>query len=493
MAPASAGAIGLFVHTFQQSDQMKLRVFPAISRRVLLCGIGIGAVVASAVGAWALQDHAASEPVVAAAASSAELLRIEQELAIWTRAAGIDPYSAMFPAHAAALQLQRGRLTGDYRDAVQAETLSRKSLAQRTQHNGGAFVTLIAALLEQHRFAEANRIARQLVAGQPDVDAYNSLLGETELELGNYNAARSAFAAIRQPSSGLSTMAGVARWSELQGHDAIALVLLRRAREEARIRPGEMKEEIAWYYMREADIELRRGRVNAAAEALRAGLAMAPSDYRLLAARARLAAARGEWRDAARYGEASTFNVLDPTTLTVVATAYAELGDTAKAHEVERAAGAAVGGQAGTIHRAWAMHQLDRNQSVDSLAALARRELTIRRDVYTLDLLAWAEYKGGHLNEAHRYMSDVLRVGTTDPLFFYHAGFIQIASGDTAHGEASLEQALRLDARSKPRYARSARVLLDRVDAARDEGRPLVARTAVRARRLLFALARHEG
>ena len=474
-----------------QLERMSVIAWFTPPRRIALVGLVV--MVAAAGAAVSLRTRTHADVFARATASPVEVQRLDKELATWERASGIDPYSAMFPAHAAALHLQRGRLTGDYADAIAAERLSRQSLAQRTQHNGAAFVTLAAALLEQHRFIEANQIARQLVTGQPDVDAYYSLLGETELELGDYDAARASFAAVRQPMSGLSTMAGIARWSELQGNERVALALLRKAREAARRRPGEMKEEIAWYYMREADIDLRSGRVNAAAEALAAGLAIAPSDYRLLAARARLAAARGEWRDAATYGEASTFNVLDPTTLVVVATAYGELGDTAKAAEAERAAAAAVSGQAGTLHRAWAMYELDRNRNVDSIAARARRELAARHDVYTLDVLAWAEFTSGHAFEARRHMRDALRIGTKDPVFFYHAGFIEIAAGDTIKGEALLSRALQLDANSTPHYVRSARVLLDRIDAARDNRRAFPSRTAARARRALRALTRHEG
>lgn len=454
---------------------------------------GLAGIIVLTVGTAARRGSAQDLIVPPAEAPAAQLKRIDQQLAVWTGASDIDPYSAMFPAHAAALLLQRGRLTGEYNDALEAESYSRKSLAQRTQHNGAAFVTLAAALLEQHRFAEANRVARQLVAGEPDVDSYQSLLGQTELELGDYQAARKSFSAIRSASTEPSTIAGLARWAEIQGDDRTALRLLRTARAMAQKQTGDMQEEVAWYYMREADIELRRGHVNAASAALVAGLAMAPSDYRLLAARARLAAARGEWRDAVRYGEASTFNVLDPTTLAVVATAYGELRDTVKEQEVERAASVAVSGQGGTPHRVWAIYNLDRGRHVDSLAALARRELTIRRDVYTLDLVAWAELKSGALMEAHRHMDEALRVGTTDPILYYHGGFVLIAAGDTARGEALLTRALSLDEHSTPRYVRAAHDVLDGVDATRDGRRTLAGRTLARARRAVRELARHDG
>lgn len=457
--------------------------------RLLAAGALLG-MVAVPVTVGAVRARAPRTLAPPAAPAAGELLKIEAELETWTRAASIDRHSAMFPAKAAVLYLQRGRLTGDHGDALEAERHARRSLALRTQHNAGAFVTLAASLLEQHRFREANDIARQLLAGQPDVDAYKSLLGETQLELGDYAGAHASFSSIRSPSSTLSTMAGLARWSELQGDDRTALRLLGTARLAAQRRPGEMLEEIAWYHMREADIQLRGGRERAAAAALAAGLALAPTDYRLLAARARLAAARGEWREAAAFGEASTYAVVDPATLAIVATAYGELGDSAKAREVERAARSAMSGQAGSLHRAWALYHLDRGQHVDSIAGVAHGELATRRDVQTLDVLAWAELKRGRPSEASRHVREALAPGFREPGLLYRSGFVLLAAGDTARAEALLTRALAADPHSSPLYARDARLALRRIDAGRDPRRGVADRTIARARRAVQALDR---
>src|SRR5207247_590058 len=83
--------------------------------------------------------------------------------------------------------------------------------------------------------------------------------------------------------------------------------------------------------LRVGDLALRHDRLAEAEYAFRTGLSVFPSDYRLLAAQARLAVARGRWRDAIAYGDQAIATVPDPATFGVVSDAYAALGDSAHA------------------------------------------------------------------------------------------------------------------------------------------------------------------
>src|SRR2546425_5841087 len=118
-------------------------------------------------------------------------------------------------------------------------------------------------------------------------------------------------------------------------------------------------EQLAWFYLRVGDLALRHDRLAEAEYAFRTGLSVFPSDYRLLAAQARLAAARGRWRDAIAYGDQAIATVPDPATFGVVSDAYAALGDSAHAAEYARAMEVAVLGQPGQWHRAGGLFLLD--------------------------------------------------------------------------------------------------------------------------------------
>ena len=426
---------------------------------------------------------AANVPTLGAGAPA--LSRVDQDIALWEGAAKLDPFSAYFLSHSAALYMQRARLTGDVSDAQRAEQDARRSLALRTQHNGGTFVTLAASLLEQHRFGEARDIARQLVAGQPDVEMYHSLLGETQLELGDYDGARASFAAVLTPTASSGTLAGAARWAELQGDLREARRLLRIGRAKIASQPEVPKEETAWFDMREGDLALQMGQVTAAEAAYRRGLALAPTDYRLLAAMSRLSAARGRQDEAISYGEASIATVLDPGTLGVIADAYTARGDTARASEYDRTMEVALSGQPGAYHRAWSLYMLDHGRRVNEIVDRARVELKTRRDVYGYDIVAWALHKANRNAEAQSAMAAALRLGTRDPLLLYHAGTIAYGAGDEDGARGYLTAALELDPVSRPRYAAAARSTLDRIDAGRDIQRAFPERVIAQSRRVI--------
>ncbi|CAA9359185.1 MAG: hypothetical protein AVDCRST_MAG11-4018 [uncultured Gemmatimonadaceae bacterium] len=413
------------------------------------------------VGRLEARERVAAARVARAAASSDVELRT-QDIAFYEQRAARDPMSAGDRARLAALYLQRARETTDPEDYARAERAARASLGLRTMRNGAAFVTLASSLLAQHRFAEARAVARQLVGGEPRNDAYRALLGESCLELGDYACARTAFDSISQPGRGaLAVAPRLARWAEIRGDGARARYLVRRARAVADSLPGLPREQVAWFHLRAGDLELRQGRPARAEQEFRAGLAVIPGDHRLLAALARLALVRHEWRDAIALGDSAIAVVLDPATLGVVADAYAALGDTAKAAEYARTMEVAASGEPGAYHRAWSLYLLDHDTRTAEVLAAAQAEIATRRDVYGYDLLAWALYKRGRVAEARAASDAALAQGTQDALLLYHAGMIAQAAGEPARAHRFLERALAVNAHFDHAHPARARLVLD--------------------------------
>ena len=271
-------------------------------------------------GAWwnvrrlAAMERMASAEAVSATAS--ELKVRSADVAFFEARAARDPESAMDRTRLASLYMQRARETSDEQDYLRAEQTARASLALRAQRNGAASVVLASALLAQHRFVEARDVARQLVADQPDVDEYRALLGETSLELGEYDAAGQAFGSIsRAGRSSLGIAPRLARWAEIRGDTAAAREIMRAAVEAVDAQGDLPREQASWFHLRLADLYMRQGRDRGAEHELGLGLALNPTDHRLLAARARFAAARHDWREAILYGDSAIAVVLDPATL----------------------------------------------------------------------------------------------------------------------------------------------------------------------------------
>lgn len=400
-------------------------------------GAALAVAVAVGGGLWFKTHHAETEARMAAesaAASAADEASIRSaDIAFYERRIAEDPESATDRTRLSELLLQRARASNDFGDFLRAEQVARESLERRIARNASAYVVLASSLLAQHRFVEARDAARSLVAAEPGEDAYAALLGETCLEVGDYDGARTAFASISAKGRGsLAVTPRLARWAEIRGDTATTRRLFQSALNTARHMPAMPREQAAWFFLRAADVDMRQGRLQRAEATLREGLLRNPADHRLLSAMARLEFDRREWRRAIAYGDSAIMIALDPATLGTISDAYRALGDTAQDAQYFSAMEAAVGQQPGTYHRAWSLFLLDRGVRVREVLAAAQAEIVERPDVYGYDLLAWALFRSGRVTEAREAMRQALAQGTKDPALAAHAMAIERAAAVTA-------------------------------------------------------------
>jgi tetratricopeptide (TPR) repeat protein len=417
--------------------------------------------VLSAGGISAFRSHQRKEALLERAATQARVRDLD--IAFYAQRAERDPTAAADLGHLAALYLQRARDTGSNDDLLRAERVARLSLSHRAAHNGRARAILASALVAQHRFVEAREIAVELLVLDPERTSYLSLLAEIDLELGRYDEAKQLFGRLWLYRSDLAIAPRLARWEELQGHTEQARQLLLQASRDAARRADLPPGQQAWFHLRVGDLALRNGHLSAAERAIEAGLASLPEDHRLLAARARLEAARHRWRLAISYGERAIASALDPATLGLVADAYAALGDSAKASEYQRVMELTVRSQLGPFHRAWSLFLLDHERDIETVLTKARGELESRRDIYGYDLLAWALHKSGRDAEAREAMSHALALGTRDAMLFYHMGMIERALGNDAAARRHLQAALDTNPYWHPFQPATARAVLDSI------------------------------
>jgi tetratricopeptide (TPR) repeat protein len=398
--------------------------------------------------------HAASvSPIALEAASRAE------DIALFQRRAMEDPFGASDRARLATLFLQRARETGSVADYHLAEASAREALSLRAERNGGARLALASALLALHRFADARDVARGLVANDPDKPASRALLGELELEMGDYDSARVTFGALWRFRSNLAVAPRLARWAELTGEPGRARNLLLAAREQASTRGDLPREQVAWFHLRVADFELRRGRLDQAEAALREGFSVDPRDPRLLAVAARLAALRGQWRDAIALGERMGAR-MDLATMAVVGDAHMALGETAAAEARFRALEHSAAANPEPFNRQWTLFRLEHGREIPATRALLEREIGVRQDVYGYDQLAWARHMSGDDAGAHAAMMQALRLDTPDASLYFHAGMIEYALNRPDAARRQLERALQLNPHFHHRFAGEARAVL---------------------------------
>lgn len=278
-------------------------------------------------------------------------------------------------------------------------------------------------LHNQHRFAEAELTARELALRRGLWLDY-AVLGDVLLERGAIPEATEAYQRMMEQRPGPEAYARAAQLRWLTGDLAGAITLMRLATRTQ----GSQAEPAAWLLARLAILELYAGNRAAASEQASAALHAVAEYPPALYAQGRLALADGQPADAI----APLRRAADLTGSPEYQWALLEALTAAGAHGEATAIAAALE-TAGEIvdRRTVALYRATHGRDPSRAVALATRELEDRRDIYTLDALAWSLYAAGRVAEAVPLVSQFLILGTADPRLYLHAAAILSAAGDT--------------------------------------------------------------
>jgi tetratricopeptide (TPR) repeat protein len=188
--------------------------------------------------------------------------------------------------------------------------------------------------------------------------------------------------------------------------------------------PSREAEERAWVLTQMAHLHLLAGRVDRARTLAEDALKLFPDYHYALAELARVHGRRGDHAQEARL-LAERFRVAPhPENLFEWAEALARAGRTREARsrfaEFERLARAEMHGP-DNANRELARYLVDHAKRPAEAIQIMEREMAWRRDVYTLDVYAWALFAVGRKDEARRHIAQAIKVGTIDPQIRRHA------------------------------------------------------------------------
>jgi tetratricopeptide (TPR) repeat protein len=331
------------------------------------------------------------------------------------------------------LFVARARLSHDdglYDAALEAAAC----LERRDPANDQARLLRGHVLHQQHRFKEAERIARRLVEARGLAVDFG-LLGDTLMEQGDLDGAERAYQRMidLKPFYQSYTRAAHLRW--LRGRLDGAIALMEQALSAASPRDPEA---VVWARVRLAHYYLQAGRRDAALEECQAALATRPGYAPALVAFGRIHLARGdrpEALDALRDASAADAN---PETLWLLADVLRASKRDAEAGEVEARLA-----REGSLRdpRTVSLFLATRREAADRAVDLARRELAVRGDVFTHDALAWALARSGRIEEARPHMAQALSAGTADGRLLMHGAAVAAESGDAAGARRLLGRA----------------------------------------------------
>ncbi len=365
--------------------------------------------------------------------------------------------------------LQQMRETGDVAFLELALLTANRSLAiAPAEQNIEGLAVLAQAEYSSHNFTASRQHAEQLLRLDPGKGYTFQLLGDSLLELGEYEKARDAFGKMVefggiQPMTKVAMHQRLARLSMLNGDNRRGEQHLETALSIAGSMLEPPRETIAWCRWQLGETAFAWGKYEKAEEYYRQSLAGFPGYYRSVASLGRVLAAKGDLEGSIREYEKVTAVMPDPKYIAALGDVYAAAGrtdDAARQFEIADRIGKLSNAKTGLYNRELALFYADHGIDRETAYQMAANEYSRRRDIYGADALAWTALKAGKIEEARSAIREAMKLGTQDPRIYYHAGMIAAAAGEGAEAKSMLTRALSISPAFDPMQAATARLTL---------------------------------
>lgn len=272
-----------------------------------------------------------------------------------------------------------------------------------------------------HRFAEAEKLARELATTRGMAFDYG-LLGDVLMEQGKLDEAIAAYQKMMElkPSPQAYSRASHIHW--LKGDLEGARVLMRMSAQGAGAGDAEAS---AWAWSKLAMYELQAGLFKQATASCELALELQPGYAPALLAEGRTLLAENKFNEAVPLLERAARQNPLPEYRWAFADALRSAGRGDEAQKVEADLTAR---GASDDPRSFAIYLATRGEQSATALKLIEEELKNRRDIFTLDALAWAQSAAGNHDEAWQTMQQALAVGTVDARLLMHAAVIAAKS-----------------------------------------------------------------
>jgi tetratricopeptide (TPR) repeat protein len=347
--------------------------------------------------------------------------------------------------------IQKARDTGDPSYYGRAEAVLQKA-TQINPADPDALVGLGSLALSRHEFQQALDWGHKAFALAPHKAAVFGVIGDAYTELGQYDAAVEAFQNMVDTRPDLASYSRVSYARELHGDLAGAITAMQEAVEAG----SPNAENTNWCRVQLGQLYWLKGDLAAAEQQYRQVLAYYPKYVYALGAMGQLRATQQDLPAAADYYRQATDLIPLPQFVSALGDVYAKMG---KADEAKKqydlflfiARTYEVNGVNFGIEKA--LFLADHDMDLPGALTAAQQAGAIREDVNTQDSLAWVLYKNGKLAEAQAASDKALRLGTPNPILYFHAGMIAKARGDIAQAQTYLQHALSLNPQFHVFYA----------------------------------------
>lgn len=375
-----------------------------------------------------------------------------------------------------AAYLQKGRETADAADYELAKGALEKSLDLLSNDPAAAFaMTQMAVVcMVEHRFEDALTWAQKALAlGSGDPSPW-AIAGDALADMGDYKGASDAYSRIKSDYGSADEQSAFSYQRDSRNYflrfvagDTQGAIELMRSAVRTAIETHMPAENIAWSEYQLGEEYFLAGDSASAEKAYLASLDECPNYYRALAGLAKVRASQGRYADAVKLYKGAIARVPYPEYAAALGDIYQKLGqldDAKKQYELVEFIGHLSEINQQIHNRDLALFYADHDLKLRDSLTLAQKELEVRRDIYSWDVLAWSLLKNDKPQEAAGAVSHALEQGTKDPQIFFHAGMIYEKLGDSPKAKEYLQRALGINPEFHITYAESARQSLDRIN-----------------------------
>jgi len=371
--------------------------------------------------------------------------------------------------------IQKGRETADASYYELAKEALNKSLdlVSNDPAAASAKTHMAVVAMAEHQFEEALSWAQEALAvGSGDPSPW-AIVGDALTDMGEYDRAADAYSRLCDPvnpkdqSSALAyeRNSRIAYLHFLKG-DAPGAVKMMRTAIAVTSTLHLPAENLAWSEYQLGEICLKSGDFAGAEQAYRAGLEIEPHSYRNLAGLGELRTAQGKFPEAIALYQKAIAVVPYPAYATALFDLDVQLGrsdDAQKQLALVEFISTSNPLNERLFYRELALFYADHNLKLKQSVELAKKELAVRHDIYTWDILAWVLFKNGRTQEAADAMDKALALGTKDALLDFHAGMIESQLGHSDRARSLLKGVLALNPNFHLIYAAQARATLSRL------------------------------
>jgi tetratricopeptide (TPR) repeat protein len=278
-----------------------------------------------------------------------------------------------------------------------------------------------------HEFTKGAELASIVLQRQPGSVPALAILSDCQVELGDYDAAKTTLDQLLELNDSPPIQARMARWEELHGEHKKAIQRFQLATKSLDDLGADSKESV-WYLWRQGCLHFECSEFDQANQLFMQALSLDSQDVAVLMSLAELKHAQSNFPEAEKFAKQVVDLSDAPPAMALVGDILSASGKTGEAESWWSKAEKAMRLEqetAGKAHaREFAMFLADHDRHLDEAVKLATADLKQRHDIFAYDSLAWCQFKNGQVEEARENMKRALAFGTQSRLLHQHAAAI---------------------------------------------------------------------